>query len=165
MKPSSGMPTESGVWYFDWHQFPTSHICSWKIRLSLSMSSAPSDPSVLISPSCLFFSLLSFSSFTLEGGGEWKKEWKEDIKKVFRLYLHTRCLSQKLNLISSICMNMCSFYSITNSTIMLPFLMSSGEVGWNLISLQHYKTLWTRAGLKSNNGCKVQMLRLDFFLK
>lgn len=59
-----------GVRCFDWDEPPpTSHICSWKVRLSLSMSSPPSDPSVLIRPSCLVFSLRSFSSFPLMGRG------------------------------------------------------------------------------------------------
>lgn len=71
------------VWYFDWHWSPTSHICSWKALLSLSMSSPPSDPSVLISPSCRPFSFLSFSSFPLPEGGREEKE------KERQLFMHT----------------------------------------------------------------------------
>lgn len=67
------------VWYFDWHKSPTSHICSWKVLLSLSMSSPPSDPSVLIRPSCRVFSFLSFSSFPLMGGGKGKKQERKSV--------------------------------------------------------------------------------------
>ena len=63
---------------------PTSHICSWKTLLSLSMSSPPSEPSVLISPDCLLLSRRSFSSFTLqeeEGEGDEGGERETERKK------------------------------------------------------------------------------------
>lgn len=77
-----------GVWV--WHKFPTSHICSWKVLLSLSMSSPPSDPSVLIRPSCRVFSFLSFSCFPLMGGRDVKKK-KQSTRALSFGHFCTQC--------------------------------------------------------------------------